>query len=153
MKKPLEINEEVKLTLLIISKKILIVFINNCNPISKISFFICLTIFICCNYFYLITKIFNYLIIDILRTSFYINHVMYSYFYIPLRMSTRVFVGGLTYRVRERDLEKFFRKYGRIKEVAMKNGFAFVVSHIYGRDKGLCWYLWHQKKILAVALS
>ncbi|KZC05467.1 Serine-arginine protein 55 [Dufourea novaeangliae] len=49
-------------------------------------------------------------------------------------MSTRVFVGGLTYRVRERDLEKFFRKYGRIKEVAMKNGFAFV----YGRDKGLC---------------
>ncbi|KOX79868.1 Serine-arginine protein 55 [Melipona quadrifasciata] len=49
-------------------------------------------------------------------------------------MSTRVFVGGLTYRVRERDLEKFFRKYGRIREVAMKNGFAFV----YGRDKGLC---------------
>lgn len=42
-------------------------------------------------------------------------------------MSTRVFVGGLTYRVRERDIEKFFRKYGRIKEIAMKNGFAFVV--------------------------
>lgn len=41
-------------------------------------------------------------------------------------MSTRVFVGGLTYKVRERDLEKFFRKYGRIKEVAMKNGYAFV---------------------------
>uniref|UniRef100_A0A1B6M4Z8 RRM domain-containing protein n=1 Tax=Graphocephala atropunctata TaxID=36148 RepID=A0A1B6M4Z8_9HEMI len=41
-------------------------------------------------------------------------------------MGTRVFVGGLTYRVRERDLERFFRKYGRIKEVAMKNGFAFV---------------------------
>lgn len=50
------------------------------------------------------------------------------FLYFPLRMSTRVFVGGLTYRVRERDLEKFFRKYGRIKEVAMKNGFAFVVS-------------------------
>ena len=44
------------------------------------------------------------------------------------RMGTRVFVGGLTYRVRERDLERFFRKYGRIKEIAMKNGFAFVVS-------------------------
>lgn len=44
-----------------------------------------------------------------------------------LGMGTRVFVGGLTYRVRERDIEKFFRKYGRIKEVAMKNGFAFVV--------------------------
>ncbi|KAJ8955499.1 hypothetical protein NQ318_003602 [Aromia moschata] len=42
------------------------------------------------------------------------------------QMGTRVFVGGLTYKVRERDIEKFFRKYGRIKEVAMKNGFAFV---------------------------
>jgi len=41
-------------------------------------------------------------------------------------MSTRVFVGGLTYKVRERDVEKFFRKYGRIKEVSMKNGYAFV---------------------------
>ncbi|CAH0550898.1 unnamed protein product [Brassicogethes aeneus] len=41
-------------------------------------------------------------------------------------MSTRVFVGGLTYKIRERDLEKFFRKYGRIKEVSMKNGYAFV---------------------------
>lgn len=41
-------------------------------------------------------------------------------------MSTRVFVGGLTHRVRERDLEKFFRKYGRIREVSLKNGYAFV---------------------------
>ncbi|XP_056639341.1 serine-arginine protein 55-like [Diorhabda carinulata] len=41
-------------------------------------------------------------------------------------MATRVFVGGLTYKIRERDLEKFFRKYGRIKEVSMKNGYAFV---------------------------
>lgn len=37
-----------------------------------------------------------------------------------------MFVGGLTYKIRERDLEKFFRKYGRIKEVSMKNGYAFV---------------------------
>ncbi|CAH1158764.1 unnamed protein product [Phyllotreta striolata] len=43
-----------------------------------------------------------------------------------MKMNTRVFVGGLTYRVKERDLEKFFRKYGRIREVSMKNGFAFV---------------------------
>ncbi|KAJ8924373.1 hypothetical protein NQ315_007169 [Exocentrus adspersus] len=41
-------------------------------------------------------------------------------------MGTRVFVGGLTNKIRERDLEKFFRKYGRIKEVSMKNGYAFV---------------------------
>ena len=70
-------------------------------------------------------------------------------------MGTRLFVGGLTYRVRERDLEKFFRKFGRIK-VSMKNGFAFVVSLIkcycfflqYGRDKGLCRWasIWHQGK-------
>lgn len=62
-------------------------------------------------------------------------------------MGTRVFVGGLTYRVRERDLENFFRKYGRIKEVAMKNGFAFVVSLNnffsffflqYGRHEDFC---------------
>ncbi|KAJ8975677.1 hypothetical protein NQ317_019632 [Molorchus minor] len=43
-----------------------------------------------------------------------------------MKMGTRVFVGGLTYKVRERDIEKFFRKYGKIKEVSMKNGFAFV---------------------------
>lgn len=41
-------------------------------------------------------------------------------------MGSRVFVGGLTYRVRERDLERFFRKYGKIREISMKNGFAFV---------------------------
>ena len=36
--------------------------------------------------------------------------------------ATRVYVGGLSYRARERDLEKFFRKYGRIREISMKNG-------------------------------
>lgn len=46
-------------------------------------------------------------------------------------MSTRVFVGGLTHRVRERDLEKFFRKYGRIKEVLIKNGYGFIVSILF----------------------
>jgi RNA recognition motif-containing protein len=45
---------------------------------------------------------------------------------------TRVFVGGLSHRVRERDLERFFQKIGRVKDIAMKNGYAFVVSvHIY----------------------
>ncbi|XP_019865031.1 serine-arginine protein 55-like [Aethina tumida] len=46
-------------------------------------------------------------------------------------MGTRVFVGGLTYKIRERDLDKFFRKYGRIKEVSMKNGYAFVEFEDY----------------------
>lgn len=56
------------------------------------------------------------------------SHTSILTYCVYLQMGTRVFVGGLTYRVRERDIEKFFRKYGRIKEVAMKNGFAFVVS-------------------------
>ena len=41
-------------------------------------------------------------------------------------MSTRVYVGGLSHRVRERDIEKFFRKYGRLREISMKTGFCFI---------------------------
>lgn len=41
-----------------------------------------------------------------------------------------MFVGGLSYRVRERDLEKFFQKIGRVMDISMKNGYAFVVSVI-----------------------
>nr|CAD7405192.1 unnamed protein product [Timema poppensis] len=70
----------------------------------------------------------------------------------PLRMGTRVFVGGLTYRVRERDLEKFFRKYGRIKEVAMKNGFAFVEFDDY-RDADDAVYELNGKELLGERVS
>jgi len=41
-------------------------------------------------------------------------------------MGTRVYVGRISYDVRERDIEKFFKGYGRIREVLMKDGFAFV---------------------------
>lgn len=41
-------------------------------------------------------------------------------------MVTRVFVGRLNYEVRERDLERFFRGYGRIEDIVLKNGFGFV---------------------------
>ncbi|KAI1309117.1 Serine-arginine protein 55 [Halotydeus destructor] len=41
-------------------------------------------------------------------------------------MGTRVYVGRLPYDVRERDVEKFFKGYGRVREVLMKDGFAFV---------------------------
>ncbi|GFG35069.1 hypothetical protein Cfor_05078 [Coptotermes formosanus] len=67
-------------------------------------------------------------------------------------MGTRVFVGGLTYRVRERDLEKFFRKYGRIKEVAMKNGFAFVEFDDY-RDADDAVYELNGKELLGERVS
>ena len=43
---------------------------------------------------------------------------------------SRVYVGGLSYRVGERDLDKFFRSYGRLRDIVMKNGFAFVVSRL-----------------------
>ncbi|XP_067012164.1 serine-arginine protein 55 isoform X2 [Anabrus simplex] len=67
-------------------------------------------------------------------------------------MGTRVFVGGLTYRVRERDLEKFFRKYGRIKEVCMKNGFAFVEFDDY-RDADDAVYELNGRELLGERVS
>jgi len=41
-------------------------------------------------------------------------------------MGTRVFVGRLSQRATERDVEDFFRGYGRINDVMLKSNFAFV---------------------------
>lgn len=41
---------------------------------------------------------------------------------------TRVYIGGLPYGVREKDLERFFKGYGRIRDILIKNGYGFVVS-------------------------
>ncbi|GFW33584.1 hypothetical protein TNCV_2211161 [Trichonephila clavipes] len=41
-------------------------------------------------------------------------------------MGTRVYVGRLSAYCRERDLEKFFSGYGKIREILIKNGFGFV---------------------------
>ncbi|EMP40944.1 Serine/arginine-rich splicing factor 5 [Chelonia mydas] len=38
----------------------------------------------------------------------------------------RVFVGRLSPHARERDVEKFFKGYGHIREINLKNGFGFV---------------------------
>ena len=44
-------------------------------------------------------------------------------------MSTsRVYIGRLPSRATERDVEHFFRGFGRIRDVVLKNGFGFVVS-------------------------
>lgn len=43
----------------------------------------------------------------------------------------RVYVGGLSHRARERDVEQFFKGYGRLREILLKDGFGFVVSLIY----------------------
>ena len=37
-----------------------------------------------------------------------------------------VYVGGLSRDVREKDLERFFKGCGRIEDVSIKNGYAFV---------------------------
>ena len=42
-------------------------------------------------------------------------------------MGTRVFVGRLSNRATERDVENFFRGYGRINDIMLKSNFAFVV--------------------------
>lgn len=46
-------------------------------------------------------------------------------------VGSRVYVGGLPYGVRERDLERFFKGYGRTRDILLKNGYGFVVSVTY----------------------
>ena len=41
-------------------------------------------------------------------------------------MGTRVYLGGISYRVKERDVERFFKGYGRIREILLKNAYGFV---------------------------
>ncbi|XP_055618835.1 serine-arginine protein 55-like isoform X2 [Toxorhynchites rutilus septentrionalis] len=41
-------------------------------------------------------------------------------------VGSRVYVGGLPRDTRERDLERFFKGYGRICDIMIKNGYAFV---------------------------
>lgn len=57
-------------------------------------------------------------------------------------VGSRVYVGGLPFGVRERDLEKFFKGFGRIRDILIKNGYGFVVSiatiHLLNVD-GLLW--------------
>ena len=38
----------------------------------------------------------------------------------------RVFVGNIPYSARDRDIEKFFKGYGRIRDVIIKQGYGFV---------------------------
>lgn len=48
-----------------------------------------------------------------------------------LNMPSRVYIGRLNRRATERDIEKFFKNYGRIADVMLKNGFGFVVGFSY----------------------
>ena len=44
------------------------------------------------------------------------------------RGGTRIYLGRLPRDVREKDLERFVRGYGRIREISIKVGYGFVVS-------------------------
>jgi RNA recognition motif-containing protein len=47
----------------------------------------------------------------------------------PSREGSRLFLGNLTPDVREKDVERFFKKFGRVKNVFIKNGrYGFCVS-------------------------
>ena len=41
---------------------------------------------------------------------------------------SRIYIGRLSHNAREKDVERFFRGFGRIKDINLKNGFGFVVS-------------------------
>uniref|UniRef100_A0AAQ5ZH69 RRM domain-containing protein n=1 Tax=Amphiprion ocellaris TaxID=80972 RepID=A0AAQ5ZH69_AMPOC len=38
----------------------------------------------------------------------------------------RVYVGKLSYHVREKDIQRFFSGYGKLLEIDLKNGYGFV---------------------------
>jgi hypothetical protein len=46
----------------------------------------------------------------------------------PKEMGTKnLYIGGVSPKTRERDLEHLFAKYGKIENITLKYGFAFVV--------------------------
>ena len=42
----------------------------------------------------------------------------------------QIFIGNLSHRTKQEDIEKEFKRFGTIKEVLLKNGFAFVVGWV-----------------------
>lgn len=60
---------------------------------------------------------------------------------------SRLYIGHLPARCDERDIEKFFKGYGRLRDVVLKNGYGFVefyndkdaedaVYDLHGREMG-----------------
>ena len=45
-----------------------------------------------------------------------------------IMVGSRVFLGGLNYRVSEWDIENFFKGFSGVGDVTLKNGYAFVVG-------------------------
>ena len=71
----------------------------------------------------------------LLKNAFgFVVGILYAYFdhdpftHFQTMSSSRIYVGRLSYQVREKDLERFFRGHGKLREVLLKNGFGFVVG-------------------------
>lgn len=62
-------------------------------------------------------------------------------------VGSRVYIGGLPYGTNERDLERFFRSYGRMREVTIKSGYGFVEFDDY-RDADDAVYELNGKRLL-----
>ncbi|XP_073959270.1 serine and arginine rich splicing factor B52 isoform X2 [Choristoneura fumiferana] len=62
-------------------------------------------------------------------------------------VGSRVYVGGLPFGVRDRDLEKFFKGFGRIRDILIKNGYGFVEFEDY-RDADDAVYELNGKELL-----
>merc|ERR1711976_16931 len=69
-----------------------------------------------------------------------------------LKMGTRVYIGRLSYHVRERDIERFFKGYGRIREILLKNGYGFVEFDDY-RDADDAVYELNGKELCGERIS
>ena len=67
-------------------------------------------------------------------------------------MSTRVYVGGLSHKARESDIEYFFRKYGKLREISLKNGFAFIEFDDYRNADDACYDL-HGREFMGERVS
>lgn len=44
---------------------------------------------------------------------------------------SRIYIGQLSSRTRERDVQETFERFGRIRRIDMKNGYAFLVLHFF----------------------
>ncbi|CAD0204730.1 unnamed protein product [Chrysodeixis includens] len=64
-----------------------------------------------------------------------------------IMVGSRVYVGGLPFGVRDRDLEKFFKGFGRIRDILIKNGYGFVEFEDY-RDADDAVYELNGKELL-----
>ncbi|XP_024083744.1 serine-arginine protein 55 isoform X2 [Cimex lectularius] len=62
-------------------------------------------------------------------------------------VGSRVYVGGLPYGCRERDLERFFKGYGRTRDILLKNGYGFIEFDDY-RDADDAVYELNGKELL-----